>query len=248
MADTKFYKLLNLIQKGDKDNILSYAREHSYLVKELAQYKDEYGYYTPVCMLAMDGKSDLALELAKLNSSSVLEHCGSYSDCSILDYVIDKNKIDLVIEFAKLNPKILNNRCGFHDYYTPICTLIDKTYVNTALDLAKLNPDSLLKQCGYYSGNVVDFLIKRGDVDIALKFGKINTKTISADIIKGLIEKEDIKSEQILNFAKLHPIELGGDNKNPIMHAINLGKAELADKLIEILDEYQNSKTEHPDL
>ena len=26
------------------------------------------------------------------------------------------------------------------------------------------------------------------------------------------------------------------------------GKTELADKLIEVLDEYQNSHTEHPDL
>ena len=43
MADTKFYKLLKLIQKGDKDNILSYAKEHSYLIKEVAKYQDEYG-------------------------------------------------------------------------------------------------------------------------------------------------------------------------------------------------------------
>ena len=33
MTDTKFYKLLNLIQKVDRDNILSYAKAHSYLIK-----------------------------------------------------------------------------------------------------------------------------------------------------------------------------------------------------------------------
>ena len=248
MADTKFYKLLNLIQKGDKDNILSYAKEHSYLIKNVAKYKDEYGYFTPVCMLAINGKSDIALELAKLNPNSIIEHCGSYADCTALDYLIDKNAIDIVIEFAKLNPKTLDNRCGFHSYYTPICTLIDKTYVKVALELAKLNPDSLLKQCGYYSGNVIDFLIKRGDVDIALNFGKINTKTISADIIKSLIKEKDIKAEQVLSFAKLNPTELSGDNKNPIVLAINLGQTDLADKLIEVLDGYQNSHTEHTDL
>jgi len=212
MTDTKFYKLLNLIQKGDKDNILSYAKEHSYLIKEVAKYQDEYGYYTPVCMLVIDGKSDIAFEL------------------------------------AKLNPKVLENSCGFHKNYTPICSLVDKTYINKALELAKLNPKSLLKKCGYYSKNVMDFLIKREDIDLALKFGKINTKTISANIIKDLIEKEDIKDEQILSFAKLNPVELDKGSDNPMMHAINLGKTDLADKLIDILDEYNAPQTEHPDL
>lgn len=219
MTDIKFYKLLNLIQKGDRDNILSYAKAHSYLIKEVAQYKDEYGYFTPVCMLTMDGKSDLALELAKLNPSSVLESCGSYSGCTALDYFLDKNAIDMVVELARLNPEVLDNRCGLHNYYTPICTLIDKKYIDKALELAKLNPKSLLKQCGYYSENVVDFLIERENVDLALKFGKINTKTISANIIKDLIEKEDIKDEQILSFAKLNPVELDKGGDNPMVHA-----------------------------
>ena len=94
--------------------------------------------------------------------------------------------------------------------------------------------------------NLIDKLSK--NIDLALKFGKINTKTISADIIKGLIEKEGIKDAQVLNFAKLNPIELDNGNENSIMHAINLGKTELADKLIEILEEYQNSQIEHADL
>jgi len=248
MVDTKFYKLLNLIQKGDRDNILSYAKEHSYLIKEMAKYKDEYGDFTPVCMLIIDGRSDIALELAKLNPNSVLVSCGSYSGCSALDYLIDKNAIDLVVEFAKLNPKVLANTCGFHNSHTPICTLIDKTYIDKALELAKLNPKSLLEKCDYYSKNVVNFLINREDIDSALKFGKINAKTISANIMKGLIEKEGIKDEQILSFAKLNPVELGKDDDNPIMHSIKLGKTELSDKLIDILDEYNTHQAEHVDL
>ena len=248
MTDTKFYKLLNLIQKGDRDAILSYAKAHSYLIKDVAKYKDEYGYYTPVCMLVIDGKSDIAFELTKLNPSSVLVHCGGYSDCTALDYLIDKNAIDLVVELAKLNPKVLENNCGFHKDYTPICSLVDKTYINKALELAKLNPKSLLEKCGYYSENVVDFLIERENIDLALKFGKINAKTVSANIMKDLIEKEGIKDEQILSFAKLNPVELDKGNDTPMMHAIKLGKTDLADKLIEILDEYNAPQTEHVDL
>ena len=83
---------------------------------------------------------------------------------------------------------------------------------------------------------------------VFLKFGKINIKTISADIIKDLIEKDGIKDEQILSFVKLNPVELGKDGDNPIMHSIKLGKTELSDKLIDILDEYNTNQTEHVDL
>ena len=80
MTDTKFYKLLNLIQKGDKDNILSYAKEHPYLIREVAKYQDEYGYFTPVCILAMNGKSEIAFELAKLNPKVLENSCGFHKD------------------------------------------------------------------------------------------------------------------------------------------------------------------------
>ena len=61
-------------------------------------------------------------------------------------------------------------------------------------------------------------------------------------------EKEGIKDEQVLNFAKLNPVELDKGNYNPMMHAIKLGKTDLADKLIDILDEYNAPQIEHVDL
>jgi hypothetical protein len=53
MTDTRFYKLLNLIQKGDNDPILSYAAQYP----ELLEIKSsEFSYNTPIC-IAIENKS-----------------------------------------------------------------------------------------------------------------------------------------------------------------------------------------------
>ena len=74
MSNTKFYKLLNLIQKGDKDNILSYAKEHPELLKKTFS---EYKHNTPICILIENNNYDLAMELAKINTDALSEKCGN---------------------------------------------------------------------------------------------------------------------------------------------------------------------------
>jgi hypothetical protein len=74
MPNTKFYKLLNLIQKGDKDNILSYAKEHPELLKKTAS---EYKCNTRICISIEKENYDLAMELAKINPDALSEKCGN---------------------------------------------------------------------------------------------------------------------------------------------------------------------------
>ena len=178
MSNTKFYKLLNLIQKGDKDNILSYA----------AQYP----------------------ELLEIKSS----------------------------EFS---------------YNTPICITIENKSYDLAMELAKINPDALSESCGGYSDDnaVTNLIIWKENLDLAYQLAKINKATVNSRILYYLIKQTDISDEKIVEFAKLNPKSLDEDANfkgKPIVNAMKDGKTELADKLIEVLDEYQNSQAEHVDL
>ena len=177
MTDTRFYKLLNLIQKGDNEKILSYAAQYPEL---LEIQSSEFSYNTPIC-IAIENKS-----------------------------------YDLTIELAKLNPGALSENCG-----------------------------------GYSYNNAVTNLIGQKNLDLAYELAKINKATVNSGILYYFIKHEDISDEKIVEFAKLNPPALDEDANfkgKPIVNAMKDGKTELADKLIEVLDEYQNSHTENPDL
>ena len=178
MTDTRFYKLLNLIQKGDNDKILSYAAQYPEL---LEIQSSEFSYNTPIC-IAIENKSyDLTVKLAKLNPGALSENCGGYND---------------------------NNA-------------------------------------------VTNLIIWQENLDLAYELAKINKATVNSRILYYFIKHEDISDEKIVEFAKLNPPALDEDANfqgKPIVNAMKDGKTELADKLIEVLVEYQNSHTEHPDL
>jgi hypothetical protein len=175
MADTKFYKLLNLIQKGDKDNILSYAKEYPELLKK--QASSDFSYDTPICILIKKQENELALELSKLNPDALKQYCNGYSsDNAITILIKNYNNFEFAYQLAQINKEI----------------------VNTSL---------------------INYLIEYTNLDeFAVKFSSLNPKVLDPNV----------------NY--------------PIEYAIKLRKTDLADKLIEILDEYNTNQTEHVDL
>jgi hypothetical protein len=173
MADTKFYKLLNLIQKGDRDSILSYAKEYPELLKKQSSLDSD----TPICILIKKQENELALELSKLNPDALKQYCNGYlSDNAITILIKEYKNFEFAYQLAQINKEI----------------------VNTSL---------------------IDYLIRYANSDeFAVKFSSLNPKILDDTLY------------------------------SPIEYAIKFGKTDLADKLIDILYEYNTNQTEHVDL
>ena len=159
-------------------------------------------------MFAIDkDMQDLALEFAKIEPKS-LER-GRCNEQSTLKYILSNtDNIDLVMNLIELYPGNISSCL--------LASLIAKNKNSNVIKLAKLKPSVLTIGCKEEgikgkNDNPIDYAMKYNAYDLVLELAKLNSNTITSDLMMKLItNKVNIK---VIELAKLNPAALERRNR-----------------------------------